>query len=748
MRTLELGGGIRPLINPLFAPNLVLMGNQSDGDWLGESTSELMDTPFPSSPSPLTPETIFKESLLEGNQTNESLSNINTDSLNSIDKSSNLHPSAPNIEPNIQLNSEDKIAAKQEENINNTIPIDNVSFSTSTNEFNDSLSTIDTDKIDKSSNLHPSASNIEPNIQLNSEDKIAAKQEENIKNTIQRENVSSSTSINQFNDSLSTINTDKIDKSSNLHPSAPKIEPNIQLNSADKIAAKQEETVNNKIQKENVSSSTSINQFNDSLSTISTDKIDKSSNLYPSQTKIEPSIQLNSADKIAAKQEQNINNNIPKENVSFSTSRNQFNDSLSTIDTDKIDKSSNLHPSASNIEPNIQLNSEDKIAAKQEENINNTIPIDNVSFSTSRNQFNDSLSNISTDKIDKSSNLHPSTPKIEPNIQLNSAEKIAAKQEENVNNNIPKENVTFSNSTHQFQDSLSTINTEKIDKSSNLHPSTPKIEPSIQLNSEDKIAAKQQETFNNTIQRENETFSTSKNQPHESLSSINTNSLDSLDKSSNLHPSDTQINTTNSQIEPRKQLKSGEKIAAKQQETFNNSIPRENVSFSPPKNQSYDSLSTINTNSLDSLDKSSNLHPSDTQINTTNSTIEPRRQLNLGEKITAKQEETVNNITQRKNVSFSAFRNQPQTPVEYSLVEPRLEQVFSWQNSPRTHHRVKKTVGRLSVSSPPTVEVKIGRIEVRRVTPPSPPPSRSRPGPAKPQLSLENYLKQRNGEEI
>jgi hypothetical protein len=46
---------------------------------------------------------------------------------------------------------------------------------------------------------------------------------------------------------------------------------------------------------------------------------------------------------------------------------------------------------------------------------------------------------------------------------------------------------------------------------------------------------------------------------------------------------------------------------------------------------------------------------------------------------------------------------------------------------------------------PPTIQVRIGRIEVRAITAPPPPPSRSRSAAAAPRLSLQDYLKARNG---
>ena len=45
----------------------------------------------------------------------------------------------------------------------------------------------------------------------------------------------------------------------------------------------------------------------------------------------------------------------------------------------------------------------------------------------------------------------------------------------------------------------------------------------------------------------------------------------------------------------------------------------------------------------------------------------------------------------------------------------------------------------------PTIKVAIGRIEVRAVTPPAPPPRREAPAQPSPPLSLDDYLEQRNG---
>jgi hypothetical protein len=57
-----------------------------------------------------------------------------------------------------------------------------------------------------------------------------------------------------------------------------------------------------------------------------------------------------------------------------------------------------------------------------------------------------------------------------------------------------------------------------------------------------------------------------------------------------------------------------------------------------------------------------------------------------------------------------------------------------------------REIGAEGPSSPPTVKVTIGRIEVRATTPPAPPTPRTRrqrPGPA---LTLDEYLKKRSGE--
>ena len=53
------------------------------------------------------------------------------------------------------------------------------------------------------------------------------------------------------------------------------------------------------------------------------------------------------------------------------------------------------------------------------------------------------------------------------------------------------------------------------------------------------------------------------------------------------------------------------------------------------------------------------------------------------------------------------------------------------------------TQAREANTQPPTIEVTIGRIEVRAVTPPAPPPPRQRQSP--PKMSLDDYLRAQSG---
>lgn len=76
-----------------------------------------------------------------------------------------------------------------------------------------------------------------------------------------------------------------------------------------------------------------------------------------------------------------------------------------------------------------------------------------------------------------------------------------------------------------------------------------------------------------------------------------------------------------------------------------------------------------------------------------------------------------------------------------SLVPIVPRQTERQENSPDKgfQHRQNPTP-----SAPPTIQVKIGRIEIRAVTSPVP-PHRSRPNPSAPQISLADYLKSRGG---
>jgi hypothetical protein len=47
-------------------------------------------------------------------------------------------------------------------------------------------------------------------------------------------------------------------------------------------------------------------------------------------------------------------------------------------------------------------------------------------------------------------------------------------------------------------------------------------------------------------------------------------------------------------------------------------------------------------------------------------------------------------------------------------------------------------------AEPPVVRIHIGRIDVRAITPPPPQPA-SKPAPAQPRLTLDDYLRQREG---
>jgi hypothetical protein len=86
--------------------------------------------------------------------------------------------------------------------------------------------------------------------------------------------------------------------------------------------------------------------------------------------------------------------------------------------------------------------------------------------------------------------------------------------------------------------------------------------------------------------------------------------------------------------------------------------------------------------------------------------------------------------------------------VGWPLVEPQLQEEVPRRDPTDSQHRTRGLPGLSSPTPPPTVQVKIGRIEVRRLNPSSPSTPRSRPQPTGPTLSLNDYLKQRNGGEL
>jgi hypothetical protein len=73
------------------------------------------------------------------------------------------------------------------------------------------------------------------------------------------------------------------------------------------------------------------------------------------------------------------------------------------------------------------------------------------------------------------------------------------------------------------------------------------------------------------------------------------------------------------------------------------------------------------------------------------------------------------------------------------VVQP---QVTAPRRSPPAFPPLSRQQGR---NEPPAIHVTIGRVEVRAVMPPPTPPRPAAPPPAAPKLSLEEYLKQRNG---
>jgi hypothetical protein len=64
----------------------------------------------------------------------------------------------------------------------------------------------------------------------------------------------------------------------------------------------------------------------------------------------------------------------------------------------------------------------------------------------------------------------------------------------------------------------------------------------------------------------------------------------------------------------------------------------------------------------------------------------------------------------------------------------------------RSERTANSRIPRHDASSPRAIHITIGRIEVRAVHPPPEPLPQQRPAPVSPKISLEEYLKQRNGE--
>jgi hypothetical protein len=84
----------------------------------------------------------------------------------------------------------------------------------------------------------------------------------------------------------------------------------------------------------------------------------------------------------------------------------------------------------------------------------------------------------------------------------------------------------------------------------------------------------------------------------------------------------------------------------------------------------------------------------------------------------------------------------PRTPRPQLVIRP---QVTAYREAPQGIVADRRVAVPTSSSSPSTIRVSIGRIEVKAMMPPAPPPASPKPGRPAPRLSLEEYLKQRNG---
>lgn len=97
------------------------------------------------------------------------------------------------------------------------------------------------------------------------------------------------------------------------------------------------------------------------------------------------------------------------------------------------------------------------------------------------------------------------------------------------------------------------------------------------------------------------------------------------------------------------------------------------------------------------------------------------------------------------------FRSDLSTSVAPVAVKPRLEPTesslmaadLSGASFDRSEERRSSLRQSLGVEPTPTIQVTIGRVEVRSVTPPTPAPSPAPPPQQESRLSLADYLKQR-----
>jgi hypothetical protein len=82
--------------------------------------------------------------------------------------------------------------------------------------------------------------------------------------------------------------------------------------------------------------------------------------------------------------------------------------------------------------------------------------------------------------------------------------------------------------------------------------------------------------------------------------------------------------------------------------------------------------------------------------------------------------------------------------IRHDLVRELSKPVSAPASEPRRNRRGRERIPDAANTPPVSIEVTIGRVEVRAVAPPAPPKSQGvhRPPPA---LSLDDYLKQRNG---